>query len=67
VLVSERNPGYLIAALNNKFPDVNSRGSVQILVPGAGLCRLAFDIAKQGYKCQANEFSFSMLLIANSY
>ncbi|RUS32778.1 hypothetical protein BC938DRAFT_474346, partial [Jimgerdemannia flammicorona] len=32
-----------------------------VLVPGAGLGRLAFDIAKEGFSCQGNEFSFYMV------
>jgi carnosine N-methyltransferase len=36
-----------------------------VLVPGAGLGRLAFDIARRGYSCQGNEFSFYMLLASN--
>lgn len=35
---------------------------IKILVPGAGLGRLAFEIAKLGYTCQGNEFSLFMLL-----
>ena len=38
---------------------------VQILVPGAGLGRLAFEIAKRGYSCQGNEFSLFMLFASN--
>ncbi|KAI9207266.1 N2227-like protein-domain-containing protein [Polychytrium aggregatum] len=41
------------------------RGKIQILVPGAGLGRLAFEIASRGYSCQGNEFSFYMLLGAH--
>ena len=38
---------------------------VQVLVPGAGLGRLAFEIAKRGYSCQGNEFSLFMLFASN--
>lgn len=38
---------------------------VHILVPGAGLGRLAFEIAKRGYTCQGNEFSLFMLFASN--
>lgn len=38
---------------------------MQILVPGAGLGRLAFEIAKRGYSCQGNEFSLFMLFASN--
>jgi carnosine N-methyltransferase len=34
-------------------------------VPGAGLGRLAFEIANRGYSCQGNEFSLFMLLASN--
>lgn len=38
---------------------------VSILVPGAGLGRLAFELAQRGYACQGNEFSMFMLLASN--
>jgi len=38
---------------------------IQILVPGAGLGRLAFEIARRGYSCQGNEFSLFMLFASN--
>jgi carnosine N-methyltransferase len=42
-----------------------STQNVGILVPGAGLGRLAWEIARLGYKCQGNEFSMYMLLASN--
>jgi carnosine N-methyltransferase len=39
-----------------------ARSNLRILVPGAGLGRLAYDIAKLGFTCQGNEFSHYMLL-----
>jgi hypothetical protein len=36
-----------------------------VLVPGAGLGRLAFEVAWQGYSCQGNEYSFFMLLASH--
>ena len=38
---------------------------VSILVPGAGLGRLAHEFAQRGYSCQGNEFSMYMLLASN--
>ncbi|PIO23631.1 hypothetical protein AB205_0045110, partial [Aquarana catesbeiana] len=38
---------------------------ISILVPGAGLGRLAWEIAKHGYACQGNEWSFFMLFSSN--
>lgn len=39
--------------------------NVKVLVPGAGLGRLAFEIASRGYSCQGNEFSLFMLIASN--
>ena len=36
-----------------------------IHLPGAGLGRLAWQLAKEGYSCQANETSLFMLFVAN--
>lgn len=38
---------------------------VRVLVPGAGLGRLAWEIACLGYSCQGNEWSFFMLFSSN--
>lgn len=35
--------------------------NIRILVPGAGLGRLAHEIARLGFTCQGNEWSFYML------
>jgi len=40
----------------------SKRGELRVLVPGAGLGRLAWDIAHLGFSCQGNEFSHYMLL-----
>ncbi|KAL1921350.1 uncharacterized protein VTP21DRAFT_11066 [Calcarisporiella thermophila] len=65
----ERESTYLpiIKELNIHFNnlDISERGDIQILVPGAGLGRLAYDIACQGYSTQGNEFSFYMLLTSH--
>lgn len=42
----------------NYFSDPSK---INVLVPGAGLGRLAYEIAKRGYTCQGNEFSLFML------
>ncbi|KAJ7667264.1 N2227-domain-containing protein [Mycena rosella] len=41
---------------------VSERGCIRVLVPGAGLGRLAHDVAGLGFTCQGNEFSHYMLL-----
>jgi len=43
------------------------REDVNILVPGAGLGRLAFEIAKLGFSCQGNEFSLFMLFASDYF
>jgi carnosine N-methyltransferase len=48
-----------------QFTGNEDRSKIRILVPGAGLGRLAFDIASHGFSCQGNEFSFYMLLAAH--
>lgn len=39
--------------------------NVKILVPGAGLGRLMYELAFKGYFCEGNEFSFFMLIASN--
>ncbi|KAH9903376.1 N2227-domain-containing protein [Cubamyces lactineus] len=51
-------------ALLEHFSDIpeEERRNFRVLVPGAGLGRLAWDVAKLGFACQGNEFSHYMLL-----
>ncbi|CAH0716970.1 unnamed protein product, partial [Brenthis ino] len=46
----------------DKYSD---RSHIKVLVPGAGLGRLAWEIAAMGYSCQGNEFSLFMLFASN--
>ncbi|KAJ2645957.1 hypothetical protein IWW40_005768 [Coemansia sp. RSA 1250] len=66
---SERQQTYgpIMAVLESKFADVapESRGGIHVLIPGAGLGRLAFDICCRGFSCQGNEFSYFMLFASN--
>lgn len=59
---TERLQSYdpILNALEKYMPD--NKEDKAVLVPGAGLGRLAFEIVLKGYKCQANEFSYHMLL-----
>lgn len=43
----------------------SNREDIKVLIPGAGLGRLAFEVAKRGFTCQGNEFSFYMLMASN--
>lgn len=47
------------------FYYVSDVSKVSVLVPGAGLGRLAWEIARLGYICQGNEWSFFMLFSSN--
>ncbi|KAF8944723.1 hypothetical protein BGZ47_003789 [Haplosporangium gracile] len=57
----------LIQELRTRFASVpvEQRGRINVLVPGSGLGRLAFDIAHDGFSAQGNEFSYYMLLASN--
>ncbi|KAH9424319.1 hypothetical protein DERP_004501 [Dermatophagoides pteronyssinus] len=55
----------ILNTIEKYFPLVENRNQIRILVPGAGLGRLPFEIAKRGYSCQGNEFSLMMLFVAN--
>ncbi|KAI8926868.1 N2227-like protein-domain-containing protein [Entophlyctis helioformis] len=65
----ERQQAYdpILNHLEDAFKDVpaSDRGNVRILVPGAGLGRLVFEIVRKGFSCQGNEFSMFMLLASN--
>ncbi|KAJ1653620.1 hypothetical protein IWQ61_006296 [Dispira simplex] len=70
----EASYGPILDTLENLFPHSNSetsgdkvlpRSRRRILVPGAGLGRLALEIAARGFSCQGNEFSFYMLFVSN--
>eukprot|EP00760_Papus_ankaliazontas_P017646 PhM_4_TR1735/c0_g1_i1/m.102225/K19787/CARNMT1; carnosine N-methyltransferase len=52
----------LIDKLTELYPNVESRGNLRVLVPGAGLSRLSFEISLQGFCSQGNEFSYHMLI-----
>ena len=46
-------------------PKKDFESGINVLVPGAGLGRLMYEIAKLGFKSQGNEFSYYMLLCSN--
>lgn len=63
----ERDQCYkpLIDALVAYYPNAKThaeRSQLRVLIPGAGLGRLAWDVANIGFACQGNEFSHYMLL-----
>lgn len=65
---SERDACYspIISEIVKLYPPNEIEpSSVSVLVPGAGLGRLAFEIASRGYVSQGNEFSMFMLIASN--
>ncbi|XP_037061124.1 carnosine N-methyltransferase isoform X2 [Peromyscus leucopus] len=65
---TERDACYkpIIKEIIKNFPKERwDPSKVNILVPGAGLGRLAWEIAMLGYACQGNEWSFFMLFSSN--
>eukprot|EP01134_Creolimax_fragrantissima_P001763 CFRG1763T1 len=57
--------GPIVDAVVQRLGTVSDRSGVKVLVPGAGLGRLAFEFASVGFSCQGNEFSFYMLIASN--
>ena len=68
--LEERNSTYkpilndLLLFFKNR-PKKDFEDGINVLVPGAGLGRLMYEIAKLGFKSQGNEFSYYMLLCSN--
>ncbi|XP_028312797.1 carnosine N-methyltransferase isoform X1 [Gouania willdenowi] len=65
---AERESCYkpIIQEIQRLFPsDHYDVSKVRVLVPGAGLGRLAWEVARLGFTCQGNEWSFFMLFSSN--
>ncbi|XP_058830078.1 carnosine N-methyltransferase [Topomyia yanbarensis] len=65
---SERDQCYtpIIDEITSFFnPQKCNAEDIKILVPGAGLGRLIYEIAYRGYYCEGNEFSLFMLIASN--
>jgi carnosine N-methyltransferase len=66
---SERDACYapVISALGTEFSSTPApkRGSIKVLVPGAGLGRLPFDICEAGFGVEGNEISYHMIVMSN--
>ena len=68
--IEERDTAYkpileeLKIFFSNKTKNDYEKG-INILVPGAGLGRLAYEIAKMGFKAHGNEYCFFMLLFCS--
>jgi len=64
---AERNPSYgpILCAFRKYLPTVDCAAPPRVVVPGAGVGRLALELCSRGYETQGNEFSFPMLLASD--
>jgi carnosine N-methyltransferase len=64
---SERDPAHklILKSLKAAFDTGHSTSSVRVLVPGAGLCRLPYNLACKGYSVEANEMSYHQLIASH--
>ena len=62
--MTERNKSHLpiLQALRNEFNHTPEKHLVRVLVPGAGLGRLAYSIGEVGLSVEANDMSYHTLL-----
>ncbi|CAM1510034.1 Fc.00g003690.m01.CDS01 [Cosmosporella sp. VM-42] len=58
--------GPIMRAMEDERKKWPERGSLKVLVPGAGLGRLVFDLCNKGFTAEGNEISYHQLL-ASSY
>ncbi|KAL8969729.1 MAG: hypothetical protein Q9183_001858, partial [Haloplaca sp. 2 TL-2023] len=63
----ERQTSYdpVLRDVSVAFAEQADRGNIKILVPGAGLGRLVFELCVQGYDVEGNEISYHQLLASN--
>lgn len=54
----------IIDEILEHYPATVDRSQIKVLVPGAGLGRLSFEIASRGFTCQGNEFNLFMLIVS---
>lgn len=57
----------ILSALSTQFPQLSpaQRHQCRVLVPGAGLGRLVFEICEAGWTVEGNEISYHQLLASN--
>lgn len=65
--VVERSACYepVIKDLSDKFGGYPHQDRIKVLVPGAGLGRLVFELCLRGYTVEGNEISYHQLLASN--
>jgi len=47
------------------FQLANCRAEVRVLIPGAGLGRIVYEVLRAGFEVQGNELEFCMLMASN--
>lgn len=57
--------GPVLSAIKRAFSDMKDRSAVRVLIPGAGLGRLVFELCLEGYTVEGNEISYHQLLASN--
>ena len=64
---AERHACYdpIFQDLELEFSHVLDKGSVRVLVPGAGLGRLVFEICRRGFTVHGNEISWHQIIASN--
>ena len=64
---AERHVCYapVIEAIQTKYARTGLKSAIKILVPGAGLGRLVFDLCRLGYTVEGNEISWHQLMASN--
>lgn len=55
----------IIEALNAEYPSLVQRNQLKVLIPGAGLGRLVFELCYHGYGVEGNEISYHQTLTSN--
>ena len=65
--VDERRVCYgpVIQDISHEFATCQDKASARILVPGAGLGRLVFELCTRGYTVEGNEISYHQLIASN--
>ncbi|KAG7010022.1 hypothetical protein G7Y79_00001g002940 [Physcia stellaris] len=64
---AERNACYgpVLDDIEKLLGHVSDKAEVRILVPGAGLGRLVFDLCQKGFTVEGNEFSYHQLIASS--
>jgi SAM-dependent methyltransferase len=59
--------GPVLKALDDEFQHIprSERGTIKVLIPGAGLGRSVFEINRAGYAVEGNEISYHQIIASN--